>query len=212
MYNLINFTNNFRAIFSKHIGMILACMEMGWPIEGYENPDHPLQIANTNTMERYAGNENGEIEFGVDGCGVPTWWMSIFSIAKIGARYGDPDFGEDDEEKMIRTRIFDAYHKAAWYTAGSERFGTPFNSESDGKWLGKIGGEAVFGVSFKDVGIGIGIKVIDGNKRALGPSLLYAMKAWDLITDDQLERLSDEARVVRKNAPGTLVGWTQVVE
>jgi len=196
----------------KHISMIMACMEMGWPIEDYENPGHPLQVENTKTMERYAGSGEGEIEYGVDGCGVPTWWMSIFSIAKIAAKYGNPEFREDDLEYTIRERIFDAYHKAAWYTAGSTRFGTPFNTESDGKWLGKIGGEGVFGVSFRDVGLGIGIKIMDGNSRALGPSLLHAMKVWGLVTDDQLERLSDWVRILRQNAPKQDIGWTQVVE
>ena len=196
----------------KHISMILACMAQGWPVEGYQMPGHPLQQANTRTMERYAGRGGGKIPYGVDGCGVPTWWISIYSIAKIAARYGNPQFGENDLEKKIRERIFDAYHKAAWYTAGTTRFGTPFNYESDGKWLGKIGGEGVYGVSFRNVGLGIGLKVMDGNSRAIAPALLYAMKKWGLISDDQLGRLSDWARKLRQNSPMQDIGWEQVVE
>jgi L-asparaginase II len=196
----------------KHTGMMIACLEQGWPLETYNRPDHPMQIANTRTVARYAGENPDTIEYGFDGCGVPTWWLDLHSIAVASARFADPDFGEDDFEKEVRERIFDAYHRAAWFTAGTKRFGTPFNEESDGKWLGKIGGEAVFGVCFRNRGIGIGIKVLDGNKRALPPSLLYVMKLWGLIDDDQLERLKDWVKVERHNAPGWLVGYDQVVE
>jgi len=194
----------------KHAGMLLACLEQGWPLETYNKPDHPMQVENTRTVARYAGKDPETIEYGFDGCGVPTWWLDLHSIAVASARFGDPDYGEDEFEKIARDRIFEAYHKAPWFTAGSRRFGTPFNAESDGKWLGKIGGEAVFGVCFRDRGIGIGIKVVDGNKRALPPSLLYAMKVWGLIEDDQLERLKDWVKVERYNAPGWLVGYDQV--
>jgi len=194
----------------KHTGMLLACQEMGWDFATYNRPDHPMQLANTKTVAWYAGKDPETIEYGFDGCGVPTWWLDLHAIALASARFGDPDWGESDLEKRARDRIFEAYHRAAWYTAGSERFCTPFNEQSDGKWLGKIGGEAVFGVSFRDRGIGIGIKVLDGNRRGLPPALLYAMKKWDLISDDQLERLSDWVQVERRNAPGWLVGYDKV--
>jgi L-asparaginase II len=163
-------------------------------------------------MARYADVKLEDLEYGVDGCGVPTWWLDLKSIATASARYGDPDFTESKLETSIKERVFEAYHKAAWYTAGTGRFGTPFNSESDGKWLGKIGGEAVFGVSLRHIGLGIGIKVMDGNSRALGPALLYAMRKWDLLTDDQYARLEHRAVEERYNAPGTLIGWMRPVE
>jgi len=196
----------------KHIGMLLACEAKGWPYGGYQQPDHPLQIENHKLMSRYTDVPYEELRYGVDGCGVPTWWMSLKEIAVASARYADPEFREDEFESRVKDLMFEAFHKAAWYTAGTGRFGTPFNEESDGKWLGKIGGEAVFGVSFRNTGLGIGIKVVDGNSRALGPALLHAMKVWDLVSEDQLERLRDWVKVPRHNAPGQLIGYMQVVE
>ncbi len=196
----------------KHISMLLACEAQGFPMVGYEMPDHPLQMENHKTMARYAGMKLEDLEYGVDGCGVPTWWLNLRAIATASARYADPEFAEGELEGTIKDRVFEAYHKASWYTAGTGRFGTPFNAESDGKWLGKIGGESVFGVSFRNRGLGIGIKVMDGNSRALGPPLLYAMKKWDLVSEDQLDRLKDWVNVERFNAPKTFIGWMRVVE
>lgn len=196
----------------KHTGMLLACQEQGWSYKTYNQPDHSIQVAIRKTMGRYGNVKPEELEYGIDGCGVPTWWMDMKTIAVASARFADPGFGESEFEKKIRDRILEAFHKASWFTAGSGRFGTPFNKESDGKWLGKIGGEAVFGVSFRDRGIGIGLKVIDGNSRAIAPALLYTMKKWGLIEEDQLSRLRDWVEVEMRNAPGTLVGYARVVE
>ncbi len=195
----------------KHTGMMLACQAQGWSLDGYSQPDHPLQLANTRTVARYAGKDPQTIEYGVDGCGVPTWWLDLHAIALASARFGDPGWGESEFEVQAREKMFEAYHRASWYTAGTERFGTPFNAESDGKWLGKIGGEAVFSVCFRNIGIGIGLKVEDGNSRAIPAAMLYAMKVWGLISDDQLARLGDWLEKERPNAPGNIIGVMRVV-
>jgi len=195
----------------KHIAFLLACQEKGWPMDTYNMPDHPIQVAIRHLMARYAEYDPDELQYGPDGCGVPTWWLDLKSIAVASARFGDPDFFDDEIELKVRDSIFEAYHKASWWTAGTKRFGDCFNRESDGKWLGKIGGEAVFGVCFRDRGIGIAIKVRDGNPRALAPALLHAMKVWDLITDDQLSRLSHWVEIKRKNAPGWDIGWVRML-
>jgi L-asparaginase II len=196
----------------KHTSMLLACQAMGWPSEGYNRRDHPMQIANFRTLARYAGGVAENLAFGADGCGVPTWWLDLRAIATASARFADPDFRENNLELKIRERIFEAYHKASWWTAGTERFGDSFNAQSDGKWLGKVGGEAVFGVCFRNRALGIGIKVLDGNTRALSSALLHAMKRWNLIDEDQWLRLSDWTQVLRKNAPGWDIGYVRVVE
>ena len=203
---------NFHNCSGKHVGMLLACQEMGWTFEGYNQRNHPIQLANFKTMARYAEDIAEDMEFGSDGCGVPTWWLDLKAIATASARFADPNFKEDDFEVKVREKIFDSYHNASWWTAGTGRFGDGFNAESDGKWLGKIGGEAVFGVCFRNKAVGIAIKVLDGYSRALPPALLYAMKEWDLIDDDQWQRLSDWTQVLRKNAPGWDIGWIRVVE
>jgi L-asparaginase II len=195
----------------KHVGMLLACQAQGWPLEAYVQPDHPIQIANTQTLARHIGRAPETIEYGVDGCDVPTWWLPISEIATALARFGSTRFPHTEFESRAIARIFDVYHNAAWFTSGTGRFGVPFNKESDGKWLGKIGGEGVYGVSFRDIGLGIVIKAIDGNSRAFGPSLLYAMRSWDLIEGDQLRRLSGWVESVRRNSVEREIGVVRVV-
>lgn len=194
----------------KHTSMLLACQHNGWQYELYNRIDHPVQVAIFKNMGKYADMEPDLLKHGPDGCGVPSFWLDLRSIALTSARFADPDFG-DDFEIRIREKIFDAYHQASWWTAGSDRIDFEMNRESDGKWLGKGGGEAVFGVSFRDRGLGLVLKVIDGKYEAVPVALLYIMREWDLITSEQLERLSRWIEVKRYNSPGWDIGVFRIV-
>jgi L-asparaginase II len=195
----------------KHTAMLLACKAQGWPLEGYTEADHPMQVANTKRISQYIGREPDDIEYGVDGCNVPTWWLPIKECALAYARFSSPKWPHTEIEKKAINRIFDAYNKKAWYMAGTGRFCTSFNGESDGMWLGKIGGEGLYSVAFKDIGLSVVVKVVDGNSRAIPPALLQSMRYWDLIDGDQLERLAKWVEVVRKNSSGIPIGFVRVV-
>ena len=39
----------------KHAAMAVTCVSAGWPVAGYQRPDHPLQVAIRETLERLAG-------------------------------------------------------------------------------------------------------------------------------------------------------------
>ena len=53
----------------KHAGMLATCVVNGWPVEGYDEPDHPLQATITGVIASLTGEAAGHI--GVDGCGAP---------------------------------------------------------------------------------------------------------------------------------------------
>jgi len=196
----------------KHTAMLLASQAQGWPLENYTDPNHPVQLANTSRIASYLGKPPDAVEYGVDGCQVPTWWISIREAALAFARFCSPRWHHSDLEKRAIERIFDAFHNAPWHMAGTNRFDTPFNRESDGKWIGKIGGEGIFSVAFRHRGLAVVVKVIDGNTRAISPALLHAMKIWHLIDDDQLTRLKDWAEVVRLNTPGNPIGFIRIAQ
>jgi L-asparaginase II len=196
----------------KHTAMLLASQAREWPFKDYTDAHHPMQEADTAQIARYLDRNPITVEYGVDGCNVPTWWLTLRECALCFARFSSPEWAQSDFERRAIERIFDAYHRAAWFASGTGRFETPFNSESDGKWLAKIGGEGIFCVGFRNRGIGLVVKVIDGNSRAIPPALLHAMKTWGLIDSSQLQRLKDWVQVERPNSSNVNIGYMRIVE
>ena len=64
----------------KHAAMVATCVAAGWPVSGYRDPGHPLQLAIRETVERLAGEPVAAT--GVDGCGAPLFAVSVEGIAR----------------------------------------------------------------------------------------------------------------------------------
>ncbi|MCK4578306.1 MAG: asparaginase, partial [Candidatus Marinimicrobia bacterium] len=56
----------------KHTAFLAAAKALGAPLEGYLEPDHPVQAAILMELKRLAGLD--EIPVGVDGCSAPTYF------------------------------------------------------------------------------------------------------------------------------------------
>ena len=64
----------------KHAGMLATCVVNGWPLETYQQPDHPLQETITGVIGSLTGEAAAHI--GVDGCGAPAHTMSLTALAR----------------------------------------------------------------------------------------------------------------------------------
>ena len=51
----------------KHAGMLALARYHGWPLQGYQRPDHPVQQTMLRVVAEFAGLEPQDIEVGVDG-------------------------------------------------------------------------------------------------------------------------------------------------
>ena len=49
----------------KHSGMLLSCVARGFPVEGYLDPDHPLQRSIRATLELFSGEILDETRLGI---------------------------------------------------------------------------------------------------------------------------------------------------
>src|SRR5215217_3940810 len=57
----------------EHAGMLAACVHLGYPVEGYNERDHPLQRRVLEIVASALRLDPGEIALGVDGCSLPTF-------------------------------------------------------------------------------------------------------------------------------------------
>jgi L-asparaginase II len=144
----------------KHAGMIAVCRANGWPVEGYRLPDHPLQLALLDEVAAAAELEAGEVPTGPDGCGVLCFAVPLERAARIFSRLGELPGG---------ARIAAAMRAYPVLIGGEGATDTALMRAHPG-WIAKGGAEGLMCAGSTD-GVGLALKVVDGNSRALRPAL-----------------------------------------
>jgi L-asparaginase II len=145
----------------KHAGMIAACRARGWPVEGYRAREHPLQRALLGEVAVAAEVAPDEVQTGPDGCGVVCFALPLERAAHAFARFEQLDGGE---------RIAAAMHARPDLVGGGDASDTQLMRTLPG-WIAKRGAEGLFCAASPD-GLGLALKVADGNGRALGPAIV----------------------------------------
>jgi L-asparaginase len=141
----------------KHAGFLFLCRERGWETEGYRLPEHPLQQELLALVAETVGRPAGEIATATDGCGVPTFALSLVEMARMFAEFagGSPS--------GMKTAV-------AAMTAHPDLVGGPQAVDTlvmralPGA-VAKRGAEGVLCVGLPD-GRGVALKVEDGAYRA----------------------------------------------
>ena len=192
----------------KHTGMLLACVARGYPVEGYLDPSHPLQRSIRAMVELFTGEVLEPASFGVDGCGAPTFFMPLASIARAFHRLHDDQFLKRCGLEERVERMHDAIDTHPRAFSGEGRLPLRWSRFLTGQFRAKEGAEGVMAV-WGPQGALI-TKSLDGADRGLihaVPLLLHRMH-W--IDDDTLERwIEDQPRIVR-NVAGRVVGEISV--
>jgi L-asparaginase II len=144
----------------KHAGMIAVCRANGWPVEGYRRPHHPLQLALLEEIAAAAELEAGEIATGLDGCGVVCFGLPLERAAAAFSRLERLDGGDRIASSM-----------RAWpVLIGGEGATDTELMRTQPEWLAKAGAEGLM-CAVSSGGLGLALKVADGNSRALRPAL-----------------------------------------
>jgi L-asparaginase II len=132
----------------KHAGMLAACRARSWPTRGYRLPGHPLQ-------QRLLAERGPTLGEAIDGCGVPTYALTLRDSAALLLR--------------VRPRIADAMRARPELVGGRGADDTKLMRELPG-WIAKRGAEGLFCAASPE-GIGVALKVEDGNPRPLRPAM-----------------------------------------
>jgi L-asparaginase II len=140
----------------KHAGMIAVCRARGWPVSGYRLQDHPLQQELLQEVATTAEVDADEIPTGIDGCGVVCFALPLERAASA--------FG-----RVAQTRVAAAMRARPELVGGEGATDTELMRTLPG-WIAKGGAEGLLCAASPD-GLGIALKVADGNSRALRPAL-----------------------------------------
>ena len=184
----------------KHAGFLcLACVLCGGShlreyAKGYVAPRHPVMRAVTEALEAATGYDLQKAPRGIDGCSIPTYAIPLDRLALAFARIGTGT-GLRPGHARAATRLRKAVAQHPFMAAGSDRFDTKVMEALGERVYCKVGAEAVFCASFPERGLGVAIKIDDGNTaRAAEVAMAAAIEAFVDLDDEEadvLRRLSD---------------------
>jgi L-asparaginase II len=143
----------------KHAGMLAVCRAHGWPVEGYRRPEHPLQRLLLEEVAAAAGLEADDVGTGVDGCGVVAFAIPLERAALAFSRLEQLDGGE---------RVAAAMRAYPELVGGEGATDTALMRQHPDV-AAKGGAEGLLCAGGR--GLGLALKVADGNPRALRPAL-----------------------------------------
>jgi L-asparaginase II len=193
----------------KHAGMLLACLRLGHPREGYLEPDHPLQRRILGHLARFAGLGAEEIGVAVDGCGAPTFHLPLAAAARAYAALVAPDLaaGVDGAEAAAAGRVVRAMTGAPAMVAGPGRFTTRLMEATGGRLLAKEGFEGFLAVGVRGpVALGLAVKIADGGERARGAVVIELLRQVGCLAAAEAAALEDLHRPRLRNWRGLPVG------
>ena len=137
--------------------MLALCRAEGWESPGYRLLEHPCQQAMLAEVAAGAEVDPVAIRGGVDGCGVPTFGLTLERMAYAFSRLEALDGGAAAVQAMRN-------HPELIRGPGSPD--TELMRALPG-WAAKGGAEALLCATSSD-GLGIAVKIEDGSGRAVG--------------------------------------------
>ena len=190
----------------KHAAMLALAKYRGWPIEGYERADHPVQQAMLNQVALWAEAKASNVGVAIDGCGAVVFGLSLEQMARAYARLGAAaNRGED-----IPSRIVNAMSRNPFLIGGTDRFDSMMLEETGGRVITKVGAEGVHSAVILDSGIGVALKVEDGNPRAQHPALVQLLADLDALPEPIPPRLAEYLNRPIRNTRGEIVGEVRI--
>ena len=195
----------------KHSQIIALSMMLGIDYKGYIRPDHEAQKVIFNHVAMAARIPEEKLEIGIDGCGVPVFYLPIYNMSLAYARLSTPKLGDWGEYEVAATKIRNAMSKYPQVVSGNGRIDLAVSEVTNGRIIAKIGSDAVYCLAVKDGDLGITFKIEDGSYSAVTPMTIAVLKHLDLLTKDESAELDKIFPPVLKNHRGEVIGTIEAV-
>lgn len=201
----------------KHSGFAcLACLmadgkDLRGFLRGYVKPDHPVMREVTAALEATTGTPlaDGRAPRGTDGCSIPTYGIPLRALALAFARWGT-GIGLREGQARAAARLRQAVAAAPFMVGGSTRFDTVVMERLRERVFCKVGAEGVYCAALPQRGLGIAVKMDDGNTaRACEVVMATLLGALAPLDDEEQVFMAHMSRLKLRNWNGIEVGQLQ---
>ena len=195
----------------KHAGFVcVACLmaraagqEPAGFTRGYLRPDHPVMREVTAALAAATGADLASAPVGTDGCSIPTYGIALRPLALAFARVGTGVGLAPDHARAAR-RLRQAVARAPFFVAGNGRFDTRVMQALGERVFCKVGAEGMYCAALPDLGLGVAIKIDDGNNSRAAEVVMAAVIEALLPLD------GDDATLLRSLSDLALVNWNGI--
>ena len=193
----------------KHAGFLcLACALHDGPdlqqyARGYVKPEHPVMREATAALQAATGYDLTAAPHGTDGCSIPAYAVPLRHLAHAFARVGTGHgltVGHADAARRLRAAVA----KAPYLVAGDGRFDTRVMTRLGARVFCKVGAEGVYCAALPERGLGVAIKIDDGNTARAAEVVMAALIEAFVALDDA------EAVFMRESSDVRLVNWNGI--
>jgi L-asparaginase II len=194
----------------KHAGFLcLACaLHGGKPdlqqyARGYVGPEHPVMREVTAALQATTGHDLANTPRGTDGCSIPTFAIPLRRLARAFARVGT-GVGLSADHARAAQRLRAAVAAVPFMVAGSGRLDTRVMERLGTRVFCKVGAEGVYCAALPERGLGVAIKIDDGNNARAAEVVMAAVIEAFVALDD------DEAAFMRSLSDLPLTNWNGI--
>jgi L-asparaginase II len=172
-------------------------------VRGYVRPEHPVMREVSAGLQEATGCDLARAPMGTDGCSIPTFGIPLQQLALAFARVATGT-GLSAARAQAAARLRAAVAKAPYFVAGSGRFDTRVMQRLGARVFCKVGAEGVFCAALPESGLGVAIKIDDGNNARAAEVVMAAVI-------EARVRLDDAERVfMRSLSDVTLKNWNGI--
>jgi L-asparaginase II len=167
----------------KHAGFVCLGCAMGSErgerdaagfLRGYVKPGHPVMREVTAALQATTGFDLATTARGTDGCSIPTYAIPLRHLAHAFAKVASGQ-GLSDEHARAAARLRRAIASAPFMVGGSGRLDTRLMAHFGQRLCCKVGAEGVYCAALPELGLGLAIKMDDGNNARAAEVVLAAL-------------------------------------
>ena len=152
-------------------------------LRGYVEPDHPVMREISASLESATGVRLADAPRATDGCSIPTFGIPLRALAHAFARFGTGT-GLTPERARAAARLREAVAAAPLMVAGTGRLDTRLMGHFGARVFCKVGAEGVYCATLPELGLGVALKMDDGNTARAAEVAIVALIDSLLPLDD----------------------------
>lgn len=186
----------------KHVGFLTVCRHCGYSSHDYRDPGHPTQHLYLEALTDLGAPSN--LPLGSDGCTLPTPALGMADAARLAARFAAKRAPASRAAAM--EQLIEAMARHPEYTSGTAHDMVAVAKATKRRVVFKVGAEGYLLAFLPKDGLGVSLKVADGNQRARTVALLAILRGIGLLSESEARELEAIAKPVVRNSRNEVVG------